>query len=185
MGVEIDRIDRIAPSSRPEEKAVMYQSWRKLLFLHWEIDAEVLRPLVPESLELDLFEGKAFIGLVPFTMFGVRPTWSRPYKWLSDFHETNVRTYVVGPGGSPGVWFFSLEAARLIAVLIARLTFHLPYYYAKMSIDEQSLDTNQQNEPSLRYQSRRLWSRSGAGCEVVARPIGEAAPRSLAESSIS
>ena len=95
---------------------------------------EALRPLVPPSLELDTFEGQAYVGLVPFTMTGVRPVWAPAVPGLSDFHEVNVRTYVHKDGRDPGVWFLSLDASSRLAVLVARATYHLPYRFARMSL---------------------------------------------------
>src|SRR4051794_36864353 len=104
-----DPIDRIAPTVRPDRRPVMRQNWHHLLFLHWALPPDQVRALVPESLDLDLYEGQAYVGLVPFTMTGVRPVWSPPIAPISNFHETNVRTYVHVEGRNPGVWFFSLD----------------------------------------------------------------------------
>ena len=109
-------IDRIRPTWQPHRRSVMRQSWRDLLFVHWPIQPEELRPLVPSQLDIDLFEGTAYIGLVPFTMTGVRPVGVPPVRGFSSFHETNVRTYVHRNGLDPGVWFFSLDAANWPAV---------------------------------------------------------------------
>jgi uncharacterized protein len=131
-------IDRLAPTRRPvDQRVVMYQSWRSLLFLHWAFRPEEIRPLLPAGLglELDTFGGQAYVGLVPFMMQGVRPKGLPAVPWLSNFHETNVRTYVHRNGRDPGVWFFSLEAANPIAVALARAWFSLPYYYARMRLD--------------------------------------------------
>jgi uncharacterized protein YqjF (DUF2071 family) len=113
----------------------MRQNWRELLFLHWAVPAEPLRAVVPPQLDLDLFEDKAYVGLVPFTMTGVRPIGLPPVPGLSSFHETNVRTYVHRAGCDPGVWFFSLDAANQLAVLGARIGFHLPYYHSRMFLE--------------------------------------------------
>lgn len=145
-------IDRIAPTRRPAGRSVMRQNWRKLLFLHWVIDPAQLRPLVPAGLELDLFDGKAYLGLVPFTMTGVRPIWAPAVRGLSSFHETNVRTYVHHRGRDPGVWFLSLDAANSIAVRLARALWHLPYHYAHMQ-----LSAGESDRPNLSYESERLW----------------------------
>lgn len=128
-------IDRIEPTREPRRRHVMWQKWRKLLFVHWPIPIEELRPLVPPQLELDLFDGTAYVGLVPFTMKGVRPVGLPPVPGLSSFHETNVRTYVHREGRDPGVWFFSLDAASAVAVSLARRLFHLPYFRARMFLD--------------------------------------------------
>ena len=90
---EITDADREALTRRPAGRPVMYQNWRELLFLHWEVPADSLRRLLPPGLELDLFRGRAFVGLVPFTMEGIRPAGLPAVRGLSDFHETNVRLY--------------------------------------------------------------------------------------------
>jgi uncharacterized protein YqjF (DUF2071 family) len=111
----------------------MYQSWRSLLFLHWEVDPDTLRPHIPRALELDLYQGRAFVGLVPFTMRKIRPAGLPALPWLSSFHETNVRTYVHNAGRDPGVWFFSLDAQSALAVLGGRAFFGLPYFRADLA----------------------------------------------------
>ncbi|MDR3632762.1 MAG: DUF2071 domain-containing protein [Isosphaeraceae bacterium] len=159
-------IDRVAPARRPERRVVMHQSWRQLLFLHWEFPAPALQARLPAGLELDTFEGRAFVGLVPFTMLGVRPAGLPAFRPLSDFHETNVRTYVHFEGRDPGVWFFSLDAANSLAVLTARAWFHLPYHRARMRLDRDPATG------TTRYQGRRLWPGP-----LPARYALEAAPR--------
>ena len=126
--------------------------------------AAALRALVPEPLAIDTFEGDAFVGIVPFTMRGVRPRWAPAVPGVSSFHETNLRTYVHRDGRDPGVWFFSLDAARRLAVWIARTFWHLPYHHARMTL--QAGDT-------VRYASRRR--SDGAMFRGTARPVG--APR--------
>jgi uncharacterized protein YqjF (DUF2071 family) len=131
-------IDRIGPTREPRRWPVMRQSWRELLFMHWPVRPEALRTLVPPQLDLDLFEGTAYVGLVPFTMTGVRPVGLPPVRGLSSFHETNVRTYVHRAGCDPGVWFFSLDATNRVAVALARSWYHLPYYHARMFLDREA-----------------------------------------------
>lgn len=113
----------------------MRQSWRHLLFAHWSLAPERLRPHLPEGLEPDLFEGKAWIGVVPFYMRKIRPAGCPALPWISDFLELNVRTYVRGPDGTTGVWFFSLDCDQPLAVEVARLFFKLPYYHAGMKAE--------------------------------------------------
>ncbi len=126
--------DRIRLTRRPENSpVVMRQDWRDLLFLHWRVSQDAVQALLPPNLSVDTFGGDAYIGLVPFTMRNVRPTGFPAVPWLSHFHEINVRTYV-HVNGEPGVWFFSLDAANPIAVAIARVLFHLPYYQAAMRL---------------------------------------------------
>jgi uncharacterized protein YqjF (DUF2071 family) len=147
----------------------MRQDWHHLLFLHWAIAPEQLRRFVPAGLELDLFEGRAYVGLVPFTMTGVRPVWAPAVPGLSSFHETNVRTYVHRAGRDPGVWFFSLDAANPVAVALARTFFHLPYYHARMRL---TVEAN-----AISYCSERRGSGfPRATCAVRCKPMGSAAP---------
>lgn len=127
----------------------MVQQWRHLLFVHWEVPLSLLRPLVPASLDIDTFDGKALLGLVPFTMQGIRLAYLPPVPGTTAFHETNVRTYVHRGGRDPGVWFFSLDAANALAVKVARARFHLPYFKARMRMNVQ--DTH------IEYTSERLW----------------------------
>lgn len=115
----------------------MRQQWCDLLFAHWPIAPEQMRALVPPQLALDLWEGQAWIGVVPFRMQGVRPRTIPALPWLSAFPELNVRTYVtMNDRGiqKSGVYFFSLEAANPVAVAIARSLFKLPYFNATMHL---------------------------------------------------
>ena len=125
-------INRILPRQRPKRKTKGYQSWRNLTFLHWEIASEELEPLLPSGLQLDLFQGKAYIGIVPFEMKKIRPAWC-PQALGFNFLETNVRTYVIH-NQEPGVFFFSLDANSYIAVKIARWIWHLPYFHSAMTL---------------------------------------------------
>jgi uncharacterized protein YqjF (DUF2071 family) len=123
------------PWPLPDGRWVMEQKWHDLLFAHWPVPLELLRPKIPAPLDIDTFEGQAWLAVVPFRMSGVRFRGTPALPWLSAFPELNVRTYVTG-GTKPGVWFFSLDAANSIAVRIARAWFHLPYYKARMRCAE-------------------------------------------------
>ena len=112
----------------------MRQRWRDLLFLHWEVAVETIRPTLPEGLEPDTFDGRAWLGIVPFRMEGVRPAFLPAVPGLSNFPELNLRTYVRDRAGVPGVWFYSLDAGGRLAVAIARTFFHLPYHAARMEM---------------------------------------------------
>lgn len=124
---------RLRPRARPEGRPSGSQNWRDLLFLHWDVDIVALRALVPEQFELDLFEGRALVGAVPFAMERVRPWWL-PAQFAFEFLETNLRTYVTH-AGEPGVYFFSLEAASWLAVKAACIGWRLPYHHAEMHFD--------------------------------------------------
>jgi uncharacterized protein len=108
-----------------------------LLFAHWALPVEALRPLIPRPLEIDTFGGQAWLGVVPFRMSGVRMRGTPAIPGFSRFPELNLRTYVVRDG-KPGVWFFSLDAANVVGVWGARTLFHLPYFLAEMSCAEEA-----------------------------------------------
>ena len=116
-------------------RPVLRQSWLELTFLHWAFDPAAVRPLVPAELELDLWEGRCYVGLVPFLLADITLVKAPAVPWLSRFAETNVRTYVRDRYGNRGVWFFSLDAARLAAVIGARVSYALPYFWAKMAVE--------------------------------------------------
>lgn len=109
----------------------MGQVWHDLLFAHWPVTFESLRPLVPPQLHLDMFDGQCWVGVVPFWMSGVRGRGLPAAPGVSRFPELNVRTYVTN-GDKPGVYFFSLDAGSRMAVWGARALYHLPYFYADM-----------------------------------------------------
>jgi uncharacterized protein YqjF (DUF2071 family) len=125
---------RLAVCAKPENQPhVMYQTWKELLFLHWEFPREQIQATLPPGLTVDTFEGRAFVGLVPFYMRGIRPRFCPPVPGISNFLELNVRTYVYDEQGRPGVWFYSLDCNQRLAVSVARRFFHLPYFHAKMT----------------------------------------------------
>lgn len=121
------------PWSLPEGPWVMTQTWHNVLFAHWPIPPEVLRPIIPACFDLDTFDGQTWLGIVPFRMSNVRFRFIPPVPFTHSFPELNVRTYVAS-AGKPGVYFFSLDAASAMAVLAARLWFNLPYFHAQMSL---------------------------------------------------
>jgi uncharacterized protein YqjF (DUF2071 family) len=154
---------------------IMRMRWVDLLFAHWPMPVETLRPLVPPGLELDTFDGQAWLGIVPFRMEDVAPRFLPALARLGGFPELNVRTYVQR-GNRRGVWFLSLDAASRPAVEGARLAFHLPYFRARMSSDTEA--------GWVEYRSERVDGRGPAArFEGRFRPIGpieSAAPGSLA-----
>ena len=115
-------------------RPVMRQRWDRLTFLHWRFEPDEVGRLLPPGLEPDLFDGSAWVGLVPFYMH-VATSGGRMLPWVSRFAETNIRTYVRNPDGVTGIWFFSLDAARLGAVAVARTTYRLPYFWSSMRVD--------------------------------------------------
>jgi uncharacterized protein YqjF (DUF2071 family) len=146
----------------PDRLPAMTQSWHDLLFAHWRVDERLLRPLVPPAFDVDTFDSSAWLGIVPFTMTHVAPHPLPPLPWLSSFPELNVRTYVSPRDGKRGVFFFSLDAARTLAVVAARAMFGLPYYPAAMQVVRDGA--------AVRYRSRR---RGGAAeFEATYEPTG-------------
>ena len=133
----------------------MRQNWRDLLFVHWPVPPEASARFIPPQLELDLFDGTAYVGLVPFTMTGVRPVGLPPVWGLSSFHETNLRTYVRLGDRDPGVWFFNLDAANSIAVRLARALFHLPYHRARMFLERERVPYENAATPATDRLCRR------------------------------
>ena len=152
-------IDRLSCRQRPQGKNSGTQSWRDLLFLHWDIPIDLAQSLLPKGLTLDLYDGKAWIGVVPFTMEKVKPSFLP--QWAAfNFLECNVRLYVLAQG-QPGVYFLSLEAASWLAVQAARIGWKLPYFYAKMQTQQHPIPQTQHVE--VDYKSYRS---NGTGIEV-------------------
>jgi uncharacterized protein YqjF (DUF2071 family) len=114
----------------PETPWLMTQTWHRLLFAHWRADATELRRRIAAPFELDLFDGEAWLGVVPFYMTNVAFRGTPSLPWISSFPELNVRTYV-RMGDRPGIYFLSLDAGRRLAVAAARTLFNLPYYAAR------------------------------------------------------
>jgi uncharacterized protein len=169
------------PFPMPQKPWVMRQEWHNLLFAHWEIDPNVLRRLVPQHLNLDLWHERAYVAVAPFVIRRLRPRGMSSLPVLSHFPEINVRTYVEF-GGIPGVFFFSLDAANLSAVFGARAAYHLPYYAAHMRVKHEG--------DRVCYESRRFSSPReaefratyGPNSGVLAwRPPHESLERFLAE----
>ena len=141
--------DAHRPWPLPERPWTLTMDWEELLFLHWAVAPERLAPHLPRGLELETFEGRAWLGVVPFCMARTRWRVLPPLVGASAFPELNVRTYVRA-GGKSGVWFLSLDAASALAVLGARVSFGLPYYHARMSCErrgEEVVYTSEREDP--------------------------------------
>jgi uncharacterized protein len=123
----------------------MVQVWRDLLFAHWSLPPAAIRGLVPRQLELDTFDGTAWVSITPFHM-SLRLRGLPPVPGMLDFPELNCRTYVTAQG-KPGIYFFSLDTANRAAVWGARAFYHLPYFHARMRIEKQN--------DSISYSSKR------------------------------
>jgi uncharacterized protein YqjF (DUF2071 family) len=134
------------PWPLPREPWFMGQVWLDLLFAHWPLPPAALAAVVPPGLSLDTYEGRAWIGVTPFRVVGLRLRGMAPVPVLSAFEEINVRTYVTVEG-RPGIYFLSLDAASLPAVFAARRAYRLPYFHSRIAMDE--------DDGRFAYRSRR------------------------------
>jgi uncharacterized protein len=145
-------------------RPVMRQRWERLTFLHWSFDPTAVQRLLPEGLHADTYDGAAWVGLVPFFMRVATPGDHR-VPWVSNFCETNVRTYVRDDAGRQGIWFLSLDAARLGAVVTARLTYRLPYFWSSMRLSRRGT--------AISYLCRRRWPGPRSAASRVRVTVGE------------
>lgn len=157
---------------RPVRRPVLVQGWHDLTFLHWPVDPAVVAPLLPPGTRPDTFDGTSYVGLIGFRMVGVGFGPGPGIPYLGTFCETNVRLYSVDDAGRRGVVFRSLDAARLLPVLVAMASLRLPYLWSRMRLDRDG-DT-------VTYHSRRRWpGPRGAHNRMVVRvgaPIAEPTP---------
>lgn len=162
--------DRLRVQQRPAKNPAMYQSWQELLFLHWDFPIEVVQATLPPELKVDSWDGRAWIGVVPFWMRGIRPRGCPAVPGISNFLELNLRTYVHDDRGTPGVWFYSLDANQRLAVWAARRFFHLNYQYARME--------SQRDEETgwTEFRSMRQGATPENECRFRYRAAGTAAP---------
>jgi uncharacterized protein YqjF (DUF2071 family) len=138
-------------------RPVMMHAWEQLTFLHWSYPVEHVQRLLPPGLEVEQRDGRAWVGLVPFAMRVWLPG-TRSVPWVSQFWETNVRTYARDVTGRSGVWFCSLDASRLPVVAVARASYRLPYFWSRMRLTRQA--------DVLRYECRRRWPDGGPTSRV-------------------
>jgi uncharacterized protein YqjF (DUF2071 family) len=155
------------PWPMPEGPWIMTQSWHDLLFAHWPVDARTLQEKVPPGLPVDVYEGRAWIGIVPFHITNLSPRGVPSIPFVSAFPELNVRTYVTLED-KPGVYFFSLDAGSSLAVAAARTIFHLPYFAATMDVEVAA--------NTVQYKSQRNTAMPIAQFEASYRPLGPVQP---------
>jgi uncharacterized protein YqjF (DUF2071 family) len=151
------------PWPMPDGAWLMTQTWNDLLFAHWAVSPATVRAEVPAGFALDLFDGQAWIGVVPFYMTNVGPRGAPALPWISAFPELNVRTYV-RVGERPGVYFFSLDAGNRLAVGTARLLLNLPYHRATMAVNT--------GGGVVEYMSRRHGAGEHAAFSATCEPLG-------------
>lgn len=149
------------------ERPVMRQRWEQLSYLHWAVEPNVVQAMLPPGLEVDIHDGSAWVGLVPFQMRGIGPVPGPAIPYFGTFAETNVRTYVRGPEG-PGVWFNSLDINRALPVLVAQTLYGLPYQWAAMSV--------RQDGHLISYAALRRWPHQGRPYSAVTVGVGDRIP---------
>ncbi|MGA3135960.1 MAG: DUF2071 domain-containing protein [Terracidiphilus sp.] len=161
------------PRPLPSGRWRMTQRWNDLLFAHWPVPAPSLAPLVPEGLQVDTFQGSAWVGIVPFWLDRIKIRGVPPIPGARSFPDLSLRTYVLDPyTGTQGVYCFSLDASNLLAVAAARTFFHLPYHWAEMRLEQRS-------EREFEFYSRRHWSSRPVVFKARYRGLGPT--RNLAE----
>lgn len=128
----LDHLDH-RPWDLPASRWTMTQTWHNLLFAHWSLSPDALRQVIPSELELDTFDGEAWLGIIPFRLSGVRLRGWPAMPFVSGFPEINVRTYVVRDG-KPGVYFMSLDADNPLGIMLARPWFRLAYHYSRINV---------------------------------------------------
>ena len=159
------------PWPLPTSNWVWRQTWYELLFAHWPVSPDLLLRHIPSGVELQEFEGSAWLGIVPFKMSGIAKRGFPDLPWFSAFAELNVRTYVT-VNGKPGVWFFSLDATNWLAVWGARRFFHLPYFQADIQVTS--------GDQGTEYRCRRGDGRAEfSGCYRATSPAFEPEPGTL------
>ena len=145
-------------------RALLRQEWRDIVWCHWPVEPAQVERLLPAGRTPHLFEGRAWVGLIPFSMHDLRLAGLLgPLSRLAhvgNFGEVNVRTYVLGPDGTTGVWFCTLDADQWLSVRVANLAFGLPYRYA-------STDLQHDGDTTVWRSQRR---RDGARSELVVQP---------------
>jgi len=148
----------------PVKRAVMVQQWQDLAYIHWRYPIEEIQALLPAGVEVDSFDGSAWVGLIPFSMRNIGLPRLPAVPYFGSFPEVNVRTYV-RRNGVPGVWFFSLDVNRFLPALVARVSYFLPYCWGKAS--------NKRTDTTLETEVRRTWpSRASTSIRVsIGDPI--------------
>jgi uncharacterized protein len=123
------------PFPLPNSRWTLGQTWEHTLWAHWRVAAPDLRPLVPAELEIEEHDGSAWLSFVFFRVRALRARGALPVPGISSFLQLNVRTYVLGPDGLPGVWFCSIDASSRLAALGVRRIYHVPAFHARMTLE--------------------------------------------------
>ena len=169
MTVDAGSLEPVSPSAPPlAGRAVLHQRWDELAYFHWSYDPGVVQRLLPDGVRIDTFEGRAWVGLIPFEMRRVQLGPTPPIPYLSRFVEINVRTYVVDARGRRAVWFFSLDVPRSVIVGVARSVFGLPYCWARA--------VHESTGVHHRYTMERRWPHRRRPTATLEFVVGERIP---------
>lgn len=155
----------------PKKRWKFYQEWNKAVFLHWKVDFDALRKLVPAGLEIDLFEGNAWVSLVAFTMEKIRPRNLPYFSPVSDFDEINIRTYIKS-GNKTGVYFLSIEGGKRLSCALAKSISGLPYRFSKMHREKGAFfseNTPHKESFSIRFSVEELQNKNNFDYWVTER----------------
>ncbi|MFC7175574.1 YqjF family protein [Halosegnis marinus] len=144
------------------EPAVLSMVWRDALFAHWPVEPSLVAERLPDRLSVDTHDGEAYLGVVPFVMEDISP---RGVPFGLSFGEINLRTYVRGPDGTPGIYFFNLDADDRLGVFVAWSLFELPYYRAEITVER--------GDREVRFRSRRVGDAEPAAFDATYSPVGE------------
>ncbi len=162
-------IEPVTASPPPlDRRAVLRQQWTDLAYFHWRYDPDLIQSTLPPGVSVDVFDGSAWVGLIPFVMRRVRIGPTPPVPWLGTFVEVNVRTYVVDERGRRAVWFWSLDVPRTAIVAVARTLFSLPYCWSRASHELVDAEV-----PRHRYEVRRRWPAPRGAEATIEYGIGE------------
>lgn len=174
--VSTERYPEVCPHTI--KRTPMRMKWEDLTMLHWRYEPEEVQALLPDGFTVETFDGSAWVGLVPFHM-RVDIPFAPAMKSILHFPETNVRTYVTSDSNEPGVYFWSLEASSLPAVVAARGSYQVPYFWADMTIEKADANGDPIDRPmvegdSIRYASARRWPKPMPAMSLVSVTVGEA-----------
>lgn len=174
--VSVDRYPEVCPHTI--KRTPMRMKWDDLTMLHWRYEPEEVQELLPEGLTVETFDGSAWVGLVPFQM-RIDVPFAPAMKSILHFPETNVRTYVTSKSNEPGVYFWSLEASSLPAVVTARTSYQVPYFWADMTIDRTDAEGREIDRPlvegdRIAYATARRWPDPRPATSLVSVTVGEA-----------
>jgi uncharacterized protein len=159
-GRQVRSLRRIAhrPFPLSNSRWTLGQTWEQTFWAHWPVPVGEVRARVPDELEIEEHDGSAWVSIVFFRVRALRARGALPVPGISSFLQLNIRTYVCGPDGLPGVWFFSIDASSRLAALGVRRIYRVPAYHARMTLepveDWQEVECVRIGEPGRVFSAR-------------------------------